>query len=67
MTTRRPGARCESDRFGESLLRGQRRLFTAMVVYEDGPTMPQAFHASLCVDAIEATHRLVLRYGEARI
>ena len=38
-------------------------LFTATLVHEDGDMMLQAFHASICTDAIEATRRLTWRYG----
>ena len=39
------------------------QLFTATLVHEDGSMMLQAFHASICTDAIEATRRLTWRYG----
>ena len=40
-----------------------RRLFTATLVHDDGRTTLQAFHASVCSDAFEATGRLAQRYG----
>ena len=42
---------------------GAGRLFTAMIVHEDGATALQAFHASIGRDASEIVERLVSRYG----
>ena len=48
---------------GRGAPRGEPRLFTATLVHEDGSMMLQAFHASICTDAVEATRRLTWRYG----
>ncbi len=48
---------------GSGLAVAGRKLFTATLVHHDEGGTQQAFHASVCMGAVEAVRRLTWRYG----